>query len=373
MIRNLLSSNSMEQRKIVLGNMRPLLLFCLMAYHQLIHATDPDDTILNTHQPTLSRSSCGPKIECCCPTGPTGSEGPRGPTGLQGVTGPKGRTGPTGPTGITGPTGLNGHTGPAGPTGPSGASGATGPAGPTGLTGATGATGNTGATGDTGAQGPQGPAGPTGPTGPDVAPTGPAGPTGPQGPQGPQGPSGGTAGTTGPTGPTGATGPTGPAGTAGRGLTSYAYFICVTSPTLLPGEIVPITGPAFQSGTLPPTVNGSSIQINQSGVYMINWTVNYHCEDSPILAFELNVNNTPQSPQTTVPSNLVDGTANDNVQLFGTTLIRLVSLNLLSLKLASGSSISDDPQIVSSYQSDNAPIATTTSIGASMAVIRIAN
>lgn len=156
---------------------------------------------------------------CCCPPGPRGPRGfrgPQGPAGADGATGATGNTGATGATGATGtgdtitirstttaepgtpaqvhdsggtnhildfviPRGDTGATGPTGPTGPgvgdTGPTGPTGETGATGMTGATGPTGETGATGPTGAKGDTGEAGPTGPTG-ETGETGPTGPTG---------------------------------------------------------------------------------------------------------------------------------------------------------------------------------------------------
>ena len=123
-------------------------------------------------------------LDFVIPRGDTGATGPTGPTG-PGV----GDTGPTGPTGETGATGMTGATGPTGETGatgPTGAKGDTGEAGPTGPTGETGLRGNTGATGPTGESGPTGPTGVTGATGlrGDTGPTGAMGATGETGPTG---------------------------------------------------------------------------------------------------------------------------------------------------------------------------------------------
>lgn len=82
--------------------------------------------------------------------------------------GPQGPAGPRGEPGATGPTGLQGEPGPAGIPG---LQGATGPTGPQGAAGITGPTGPQGAAGITGPTGPQGTAGITGPTGPGVAPS----------------------------------------------------------------------------------------------------------------------------------------------------------------------------------------------------------
>ncbi len=125
--------------------------------------------------------------------------------GPQGIQGPKGDQGFTGPAGAQGPPGTTGATGAKGDKGDKGDPGDEGPRGLTGLTGATGPSGSTGAAGPTGPQGKSAyqiateagfPGditswlaslkGETGDTGP-VGPTGPEGPAGPTGPAGPEG------------------------------------------------------------------------------------------------------------------------------------------------------------------------------------------
>ena len=230
-------------------------------------------------------------LDFVIPRGDTGATGPTGPTG-PGV----GDTGPTGPTGETGATGMTGATGPTGETGATGPTGATGDtveAGPTGPTGETGLRGNTGATGPTGESGPTGPTGVTGATGL----RGDTGPTGAMGATGETGPTGATPVVT--IGPTVTSEPgtdadvastetadgieltftiprgdTGPGG--GGGLLAYGGKYNDTAQTLnlLIGsqEQLPLAVDMPASNVDPSPVN--SLQIQESGVYEINYMFN---------------------------------------------------------------------------------------------------
>lgn len=159
--------------------------------------------------------------------------------GLVYSSGPAGATGPIGPTGIDGATGIQGSTGPTG-VGITGATGVIGPAGATGLTGATGLQGITG-------------------------PTGIAGPIGATGPQGIQGS----------TGPTGLTGATGPAGAGGaNGYWAGIWDTTDQSTTANTATIITLNSIDAASYGIS-IVSGSRITFANSGVYTINFSIQF--------------------------------------------------------------------------------------------------
>lgn len=139
--------------------------------------------------------------------------------------------------------------------------------------GSTGPVGPVGPTGPTGPLGVQGPTGPTGPTG-GLGPTGPTGDTGLPGPTGSQGPTGSDTGPTGPTGPTGAAGATGVPFNPDY-LTAYSDGEA-SNQTALINTITAINfvTDRFSSpvGITHPVLGDSSVfQINQSGLYLVEW------------------------------------------------------------------------------------------------------
>lgn len=120
---------------------------------------------------------------------------------------------------------------------PRGATGVPGPTGPQGMTGATGNIGSTGASGPTGVTGPTGPSGGLGFTG-----------------------------------STGVTGPTGPAiaGAIASLFDTQTTSLVVTAPTA--------TNVTFDSQDFPPqgityTLPASVFFVNQTGLYLVNWTI----------------------------------------------------------------------------------------------------
>lgn len=324
----------------------------------------------------VSRTRCGPKVECFCPTGPPGDSGPRGITGLPGATGATGPTGPTGPQGITGPLGvqgLTGLTGSIGPTGPTGATGATGAAGPSGPTGSGGADGGAGPTGPAGPRGPSGPVGPTGPITGDTGATGPAGPTGPKGPTGS---TGGTGGPTGPTGPTGATGPIGPSGIPGQGSRSFGWAAKFGTETITgSASNTTINMDSFQTagGVTPPTFVGGGLQINMTGNYMVYWILSFQDQSSIGHGFVITVNGASASPPTnTVPSN-TDQSSNPIYQLAGQAIISNLKPNdIIRLAIAgSNGGTIPGPTLVQGQFGYGVPKASC--IAASLVVIKLNN
>jgi hypothetical protein len=252
-----------------------------------------------------------------------GAQGPIGPRGVTGATGPDGKTvfngetGPTGTTGFTGPLGPTGHTGRKGPTG---ATGAVGDQGPQGIQGDVGPQGDIGPQGDTGSQGDIGPQGDTGLQG-NTGVTGVTGVTGIQGVTGATGADGMTVmnGATGATGLMGVTGVTGATGST-AGLSEYAYIYSLSSSTLNSGDSVPFDV-ATKTGGIAFTNGGSTITINDAGVYFITFSV---ASSSPN-QFELYINSTPQA-------NTVYGTTMRDHQNTGQAILSFNNGDVLTLQ-----------------------------------------
>lgn len=316
-------------------------------------------------------AKCGPKIECCCPTGPDGDSGPRGLTGFEGATGSTGPTGPTGPQGFTGPQGILGRTGPSGPTGVTGPKGFTGAIGVTGATGPTGSSGGSGATGPTGPTGSQGPRGPIGETGPLTGATGDAGPSGPTGPKGPTGPTGGTGGITGPTGPTGPRGPTGGTGPAAKGLRSYGSFGKLNTETIAgAGATINLTNTLKVSSTFPPTLVGGGVQIATAGTYMIYWTVNYQDTNATQVGygFLITKNGVPTGTLTAIPSRLRRDN-NPSYLVAGQVILTAVTNDVLRIATAPNTGTAPGPITIKS--SFGISTITLPNLGASLVIMKL--
>ena len=133
----------------------------------------------------------------------------------------------------------------------------------------------------------------------EAGPTGPTGPGGPSG--GPTGPTGAPSTIPGPTGPTGSTGaastvpgPTGPTGPSST--TAYISAISTVDETLGAGLQVPIVYTAFPISNLivpfgaPPI---SQLQVVNSGVYRILYSVQVLSSSNTNVSFYLSVNGIP--------------------------------------------------------------------------------
>lgn len=261
----------------------------------------------NNYQKALEKIEKAQKkfrqFNCCYPlinqtgfiTGPTGPTGPEGPQGEMGPTGPQGIQGLQGPQGDVGPQGEMGEIGPTGPSGTSvtimGSYDnldellAEHPRGNLGDSYLVGSdlyvwSNNGGGWVNVGKiRGPQG----------EVGPTGPEGAPGPQGLQGEQGVQGlqGIPGEQGLQGIPGPMGPQGPAGPSGYALLSayggkYNNMQTVIN-TMGAGTWVQVPLNTTMDNINIKNQEENAIELEQDGIYEINYTFNASVDRETIL------------------------------------------------------------------------------------------
>ncbi len=336
-------------------------------------------------------------VNCCYPfintfspqVGPMGPQGEIGPTGPQGIMGPQGEMGfpgeigPTGPQGVPGIQGVRGEIGPTGPKGDPGEIGPTGPSGtsvtimgsyndlnellqehPTGNLGESYLVGADlyvwsnngggwinvgqirGPQGEVGPEGPQGPQGEMGPKGEQGIPgiqgirgeMGPQGVPGEQGEQGIQGPQG-LQGIQGVRGEIGPTGPTGPHGSALLSAYGGRYNnITATLSTQGAGNWVQL--PLLENMANINVINSTenAIELEQDGVYEINYTLNISTNMNTTLMLMIRQNNVMIS-STVITKKVV---ADNTVSFYGSVIVELNAGDKLDMEL----SATDDNVII---------------------------
>lgn len=146
------------------------------------------------------------------------------------------------------------------------------------------------------------------------------------GPTGPQG-------ATGPTGPTGATGAMGPTGTA---LGAYGTFL-YTNPNMTVLDLGPVVlNSSAEYSNLTFTPGGTTVTINNTGVYRINYSIQKYT-GSPNCQCEILVNGTA-APNTLVSS------IYPSTSLYGVTTLTLTAGSTVQLTLI-GSAIDLRPDV----------------------------
>ena len=258
-----------------------------------------------------------------------------------GPTGPQGEIGPMGPQGIQG---IQGIPGPIGPTGPQGEPGNEGPTGPAGTSitimgsydnlsdllreHATGNIGDGYLVGDdlyVWSDNEQ--------SWVNVGPTGPQGEMGPIGPQGIQGIQGlqGPMGEMGPQGEIGPTGPTGPSGAALLSAYGGKYNnLTSTINTLGAGtwQQIPLTEEMDNINIVNTTEN--AIQLEQDGIYEINYTLNISL-DKPATAMVMLRVNSVMLPSTLISKRI---TTNDTTGFYMNTIESLNALDTIDMQIS---------------------------------------